>query len=125
MNVEHRVFQKLFKEEKTELATQKVELSLSDDVIKAEQQATKYYEQSIKATLKILTELNSAISDAENAVKLANKMQSKIKELDAMAKDLGVKLPSSVNTAAQKLYDISESGGQQHLKDLIKMKSII
>ena len=37
MNVENRVFQKLFKEEKTELATQKVDLGISDDIKRGEQ----------------------------------------------------------------------------------------
>ena len=125
MSLENRVFNKLFKEEKTELSVEKVELSEIDDVINAEKKASKNYEQSIKSTFKILSQLDSAILDAERAVKLANKMQSKVKEIDTMAKKLGVKLPSNLDKAAQNLFDISEVGGPQHLKDLIKMKNII
>ena len=41
MNVENRVFQKLFKEEKTELSKQKIELGMVQDFEKAFENAYK------------------------------------------------------------------------------------
>ena len=46
MNVENRVFQKLFKEEKTELSTHKIELGLIDDGDKLMSLAKSFYKEA-------------------------------------------------------------------------------
>lgn len=125
MNTQKEVYKMLFKESKTELATQKIELSLIDDVQSAEIKASKNYEASMKKTFKILSDLDAAILDVKTAVSIAEKTMSKVKELDKKAKELGVKLDAKTDKAAQNLYDIAELGGKQHLKDLQKMKSAI
>ena len=92
MNAEKRVFKTLFREDKTELATQKVELALIDDF-------TKFFEKAvnedsnignslINALSKAENKYKSVISDYENAIKIGEKAK-------ASAKDLGVELPNT------------------------------
>ena len=93
MNTEKRVFAKLFKaEEKTELATQKIELGLVDDF-------TKIFEKAVNEDSSIGNTLISALSKAEgkykaiisnyeNAIKLGDKATES-------AKELGIDLPST------------------------------
>ena len=87
-----KIFTKLFKEEKTELATQIVELSLVDDF-------TKIFEKALNEDSSIGTTLISALSkaegkykaiigDYENAIKLGDKATES-------AKELGIDLPNT------------------------------
>lgn len=116
---------KFGKQKEVELASERVELALVDEIESAEKKASKSYESSIKTLLKILSNLDSAISDAKTAVSIASNMMPKVRDLDKKAKELGVKLDPKINKAAQNLFDIAETGGKQTLKDLEKMKSII
>ena len=118
-------YEKYGKKKEVELASEKVELALVDEIESAEKKASKSYESSIKTLLKILSDLDSAISDAKTAVSIASNMMPKVRDLDKKAKELGVKLDPKINKAAQNLFDIAETGGKQTLKDLEKMKSII
>lgn len=118
-------YEKYGKKKEVELASERVDLALVDEIESAEKKASKSYESAIKTLLKILSDLDSAISDAKTAVSIASNMMPKVKDLDKKAKELGVKLDPKINKAAQNLFDISETGGKQTLKDLEKMKSII
>ena len=48
MNTQREVFNKLFKEEKTELATQKIELNMVKNIESGSKKADSLYEQGIK-----------------------------------------------------------------------------
>ena len=92
MNTQKEVFNKLFKEEKTELSAQKVELALVDDFTKVFEKAVNE-DSSIGNTLisalsKAEGKYKSIISDYENAIKLGDKATES-------AKELGVDLPSA------------------------------
>ena len=126
MNTHKTVRKALFSEpKKVELSSEKVELGVVQDIEDAEKKASKNYEASMKTLFKILSDLDSAILDAKTAVDIASKMMPKVRDLDKKAKELGIQLDAKTNKAAQNLFDIAETGGQQHLKDLIKMKSVI
>ena len=114
MNVENRVFQTLFKEEKTELATQKVELALVDDfetlsksVLKNSDNAFKESEQSAK---KISSSIDSAIS-------LISKCNNIYSNIEKQSKEIGFQVPSSLS---QKNND-----NQVELKALNKLKQAV
>ena len=112
MNVENRVFQKLFKEEKTELATQKIELSLMQDVDKALDSANAKRRNLVKMAKKISDDLNSLQSDYALALQIAQKGAQAAKEIGSdeaikffgnrgdEAKDYG----SEVGKAANKIF---------------------
>ena len=82
MSIEKRVFNKLFKEEKTELATQKIELALVDDL-----------KDFIKRGLKIESDLSSDLNKHNGLLRSGNGFLSKYKELLKRANELGVPIP--------------------------------
>ena len=67
MNTQREVFNKLFKEEKTELATKKIELGKIDELIKANDRAEK-----------VLKSSKGAIQDLESAKKKSKKVLANI-----------------------------------------------
>ncbi len=92
MKTQREVFNKLFKEEETELSAQKVELGLVDDFTKVFEKAVNE-DSSIGNTLisalsKAEGKYKAIISDYENAIKLGDKATES-------AKELGVDLPST------------------------------
>ena len=104
MNVEHRVFQKLFKEEKTELATQKVELGLIDDVNKISSDL----ESDWKKALNVAVDGAKALSnEVMGKAKIVNQkiidLKSKIEKAEQALKDLGIGKNSDILKAKQSL----------------------
>jgi hypothetical protein len=96
MNTQKEVFNKLFKENKTELSTQKVELALVDDFTKVFEKAVDE-DSSIGNTLisalsKAEGKYKSVISDYEKAINLGDKAIES-------AKELGVDLPNTLKNA--------------------------
>ena len=90
MNAEKRVFNALFKEDKTELATQKVELSLVDDLRSKYGDFEKTYNDLGEYTRRILNAkggLSKAINKVENERKVIQKM---IVKYENSLKDLGI-----------------------------------
>ena len=98
MSLENRVFKTLFKESKTELSNQKIELGLVDDFTKVFEKAVNG-DSSIGNTLisalgKAESKYKAVIDDYEKAVKLGDKASDS-------AKDLGVDLPSTFKNKIQ------------------------
>jgi len=93
MNTQKSVYNRLFsKVEKTELESQKIELSLIDD---AKKLTSVYYGKTDSANGKLkalASESRSIISIIDDALKAADKMPSLISKLETMAKDLGIKV---------------------------------
>ena len=91
MNVENRVFQKLFKEEKTELATKKVELA--DDVknLLSYSKGVSIFGKNIDISIKeIESFLNSLKADRESLISDLNKVNKGLDLAEKMAKELGI-----------------------------------
>ena len=110
MNVENRVFQKLFKEEKTELSAQKIELSVIDDIDSKKSKALSESLQGSKLAQQAVAAYNSSAQLYAEAESLANKAipQAKdlgakqlLKELQSKAKNIASDLKRASSTASK------------------------
>jgi len=105
MKTQREVFNKLFKEEKTELSTQKVELAninqLKAGIKKVEKdlQAGQKYENQYKKLTGEATDLSRKFaalsSDGKMGIPLSVNLFSIIKELESAGKELGVDMSSN------------------------------
>jgi len=92
MNTHRAVARFLAKEEKTELASERIELSLIDDAKKLN---TIYYGKTDNANSRLkslASDSRAIISVIDEALKASEKMPSLISKLETMAKDLGIKV---------------------------------
>ena len=106
----------------TKLAKEKVDLSLINDITKANEKAVRDYETSIKLVFQFLSDIDKAIVYAESAVDLAEKTMVKVKDFDRVRKEIGVEPDAKMKKSTQSIYDIAEGGGKSHLKILQKIK---
>ena len=101
MNAEKRVFNALFKEDKTELATQKVELGVID--------ALNFLKSDAKA------KVNSATNDIAKAINQLDKVIGKMKNVE---KDLDIDLSKEINSIKK-----TDTKARQCLKNAQKLIS--
>jgi hypothetical protein len=117
MNTQREVFNKLFKEEKTELATQKVELSLVDDFEKLFEKATKYlmktepeYGDILNKSRRLYKEIQKVDDDINLAIASFNILEKKSKEigidLDSRLKGNRGKLNNYKKTTSQIISEL-------------------
>jgi len=83
MKTQREVFNKLFKEDKTELATQKVELGIFDDIEKLKNKALSASKRAEKSVLSALSDFADSTSALEQAIKVTEDGKQKAKELGA------------------------------------------
>ena len=112
MKTQRKVFNKLFKEDKTELSAEKVELSLMNDVDKALDKANAKRRNLEKIAKKVSDDFNNLQSDYAIALQIAQKGEKAAKEIGSEearkffgnrgdeAKDYG----SEVGKAANKIF---------------------
>ena len=109
MNPEVKKIFKKFSEEKTELSTQKVDLSKIDDLLDIQKEIEAYLNTAIKeavdveALFKKVRDRNETRS--KNADKLRQKAFQLTKEISDAYKSLGEKMPTRVNNAYDKIAD--------------------
>jgi len=109
MNTQREVFNKLFKEEKTELSAtelRKIELGVADNISKALSDA--------KSTVKEIKDSNSSLKSADS--KLVSEIKSAIKKADSVA-DRDIKLKSAASKKTMKIAGILEKA-EKAAKDL-------
>tara|TARA_R110002167_G_scaffold83968_1_gene228371 strand:+ start:122 stop:523 length:402 start_codon:yes stop_codon:yes gene_type:complete len=132
MNTQREVFNKLFKEEKTELATQKIELGIMQDVQKSmntHKQKRKSLDDSSDRWYSDLFKVRDKFSKIEVDYKdfksSLSDLEKFIKELENMAKELGVQ-PSSLDgyNEAKGLINTSDDMDDVY-KEAKKMESKI
>ena len=87
MNTQKEVFNKLFKEEKVELATQKIELALVDDLIKDA--------GIVEGKLKSL-------------INLVARRETDFKKIESIADKIGIKLDSKTIQAGKFFRDLEK-----------------
>jgi len=124
MNTKNRVFNKLAQAEKTELATQKVELNMVKNIESGSKKADSLYEQGVKKIFSAIGEIQSAIQILEKSKDIANKTLNEGKELEKLADKIGADLKSSTTSAIQSA-SLTISATEQNIKDLQKAKSVI
>ena len=83
MKTQREVFNKLFKEDKTELTTQKVELGIFDDIEKLKNKALSASKRAEKSVLSALSDFADSTSALEQAIKITEDGKQKAKELGA------------------------------------------
>ena len=83
MSTKKEVYKMLFKESKTELAAEKIELALIDDVDKALDKANQKRRRLEKMAEKIATDFNELQADYVKAFRLAKKGEEAAKEIGA------------------------------------------
>jgi len=112
MKTQREVFNKLFKEEKVELAAQKIELSLVDDIVKVYNSIKSKADGLSMNARRAAQELDETSNKAKQLLKEIEKSESDSKKLVNSAKDLGIELPSEASVAIRQLQayrsDLSE-----------------
>ena len=103
MNAEKRVFNALFKEDKTELATQKVELA-APQFKDFSKKAQSIYLDARNQAQKELMDLKDTLDKGDRKlISLSNELNSQIDKVTRQAKDIGVNIKeTSVYTAMKK-----------------------
>ena len=96
MRTQREVFNKLFKEEKTELAAQKIELAGEIENLLKYEKGVNVFGKNIDIDLKELKEIRISLEvDIESLTEDMKKVERCIKMADKAAKDLGIS-PSSI-----------------------------
>jgi hypothetical protein len=93
MKTDKKVFNKLFSNEKVELATQKFEFGVIDVILKEKDKASDTF---YSAVVLINNARNNAEDILKNAMLFANGNLEKIAEAKKMSKDLGIEIPKTV-----------------------------
>ena len=109
MKTQREVFNKLFKEEKTELAAEKIDLGMHDDMLKWEKRGDDLFEDVRGRINKIYTSIDAVIHNYKVA-------EGILEEAMGMAKELGAKDLIS-------LYSKRENSIKGGLKSAEKMKA--
>lgn len=125
MNTDKKVFNKLFSEEKVEMASQSYEFALADD-IKAAKAALADAETKIKAAKsKAMEAIGNYNQWSTGGVSRATALVRLVDELIAKSKELGIAPPSDVLAAKQdaaakaKLYNSSLSAAASASKTIL------
>ena len=96
MNTTKSVYNRLFTEDKVELASERVELALVDDIQKMYNAAGKELSTANNASKKAIAAIDEVFTAyRQNAIK-SNEALGKIAELKKQAKDLGLDAPANV-----------------------------
>ena len=109
MNTQREVFNKLFKEEKVELATQKIELGAIEDAIKEKQKEATILSNKANGYAANARDVSSSINRAESKYKEAKKSFEKFQSLE---KEFNDELDN-----ADKNYNIIKRDGFKALND--------
>lgn len=111
MNTEKKVFNRLFSAEKVELASDKFEFALTDDI-------ENYKKQMLKLSESAKTQMLLAEREVFDYGKLAGEVRGyailmiqDITQLKAKAKELGIDLPANILESEKIAKDYSTKGG--------------
>jgi hypothetical protein len=121
MNTRKTIYDKLFTE-KVELAKHEVELSLVDDVKKLQVVANNSHDKAINELKKAASVLDSSNTFFTNTIKDSRVVLENIDKARLMAKDLGVQLPSNIDSL-YKYYDTQIKDSELYIKDINQFKS--
>jgi len=114
MSIEKRIFERLFKEDKTELATQKIDLSLVDDVKKENGRLIGFFDSAVNDYKDVADQFQRIASGySKNSEKIADAIK-KAKELGAdniekqlvQTKQIADKYEAESKARAKKLYSL-------------------
>lgn len=115
----NKIFSKLAKAEKTELASEKVELGLRQD---AEKLNTIYYSKTDTANSNIKalsSEARAAMTNIDQALKAVSEMKSLVSKLEKAAKELGIDVNNMQELKSMKVA-IKDSSEYESYKKVLK-----
>lgn len=115
MNTQKEVFNRLFKEEKTELSVERVELALIDDVKTISKEFDSIFSKMDKAGDELGRLLGDSIRKKRELESLNDKNQTLVKEaisliqkVEKTSKELGINKPKEVEYLIKKYKDSAE-----------------
>lgn len=120
MQTEKLVFNKLFKKE--ELATQKVELAINDDVKKAYNDAIAARKKSLDVYNGAKSAVASALSELKNLKAINENSLPIFAKFEAMIKELGIPMPKEITDQKQNIQDGLKGTFAQYIKGLESAK---
>ena len=119
MNTTKSVYNRLFKEDKVELASERVELGLVEDVQKEYAKYSKSQINGNNKTNAVVETAKQAISLYQQAIKDYALVTQQINYIKKQATDLGVDVPPSINA-----LDKEVASGISFMNDRIKKLTI-
>ena len=119
MNTQKQVFKKLFKED---LALQKVDLALNDDVAKAYKQAIAARKTSNDIYFNAKKAIESAISEIKNLKAINQSALDTFGKFDALVKELGIPYPQEQAAQKSNIQDGLKGVFTSYLKSLESVK---
>lgn len=119
MNTTKSVYNRLFKEDKVELASERVELGLVEDVQKEYAKYSKSQINGNNKTNAVVESAKQAISLYQQAIKDYALVTQQINYIKKQATDLGVDVPPSINA-----LDKEVASGISFMNDRIKKLTI-
>ncbi len=106
MNTQKSIYNKLFKYEQTELATQEVNLALADDIKSAIDATLAYKDKKKAAWNKASTPLIAVYDMLRAEYGAAVRAQNGINELKAKAKELGTDVPTKILNSEKQIVEL-------------------
>ena len=119
MNTTKSVYNRLFKEDKVELASERVELGLVEDVQKEYAKYSKSQINGNNKTNAVVETAKQAIASYQQAIKDYALVTQQINYIKKQATDLGVDVPPSINA-----LDKEVASGISFMNDRIKKLTI-
>ncbi len=120
MSEQKTVFNKLFKKE--ELASQKVELALNDDVAKAYKQAIAARKASNDIYFNAKKAVESAVAEIKNLRAINQSALDTFGKFDALVKELGIPYPKEQANQKQNIQDGLKGTFASYVKSLESVK---
>jgi hypothetical protein len=106
MNTQKSIYNKLFKYEQTELATQEVNLALADDIKSAIDATLAYKDKKKAAWNKASTPLIAVYDMLRAEYGAAVRAQNGINELKTKAKELGTDVPTKILNSEKQIVEL-------------------
>lgn len=106
MNTQKSIYNKLFKYEQTELATQEVNLALADDIKSAIDATLAYKDKKKAAWNKASTPLIAVYDMLRAEYGSAVRAQNGINDLKAKAKELGTDVPAKILNSEKQIIEL-------------------
>ena len=120
MSEQKTVFNRLFQKE--ELASQKVELALNDDIAKAYKQAIDARKKSADVYFNAKKAIESAVSEIKNLRAVNQSALDTFGKFDALVKELGIPYPQEQASQKQNIQDGLKGTFASYVKSLESIK---
>lgn len=122
MSEQKTVFNKLWKSNNTELASQKVELALNDDIAKAYKQAIDARKSAADVYFNAKKVIDAAVAEMKNLKAINQSALDTFGKFDALVKELGIPYPQEQANQKQNIQDGLKGTFASYTKSLESVK---